>query len=99
LLGIGVALWIFQMPEVPGTLGTIIHHYNPLAIPAVFFGLYVLWHMAKTRHWGWLFASLVLAPFTFLVYYWRIVRIQFAPHGAQQGAPGDAPRPAGEPGG
>jgi hypothetical protein len=83
-LAIIAPLWILELPEIPGAWGTVIHHYNPLVIPAAFFGLYVLWHMLKTNRWGWLITSLVLAPFTFLVYYWRVVRIQFAPHVAQQ---------------
>jgi hypothetical protein len=83
-LTIMAALWILELPEVPGTWGTLIHHYNPLAIPAAFFGFYILWHMLRTGKWGWLLASVVLAPFTCLVYYWRVVRIQLAPHDAQQ---------------
>lgn len=78
-----LASWFVALPPLEDTLGTVMRSYNPLAIPAVFFCFYILWHMLKTRSWGWFFTSFVLAPFTFLAYYWRSVRPHLAVRGAQ----------------
>jgi hypothetical protein len=84
LLLVSAALWILHLPEIPGTFGTVFHHYNPLAIPFAFFFFYVFWHMLRARRSGWIFVSLFLAPLTFLIYYWRIVRAQLTEKSAQQ---------------
>jgi len=83
LLLVSIALWILHLPEIHRTFGTVFHHYNPLSIPFVFF-FYVFRHMLRARRGGWIIVSLFLAPFTFLIYYWRIVRTQLTEEGAQQ---------------
>jgi len=88
-----VAIELFTViPELPEPLHWITWHANPLAIPAAFLGLYLLWHMVKGRRVGWLVATLFLAPVALLAYYWRNVRPELTTHYAQQAVAADRPK-------
>ena len=92
ILGVyAVASWALPLPQIGPFWGI---RLGFLAIPMGWFVMHTLWHMLSRRHWYWFMASLVLAPITLVAYYVGVSRKDLA-HAAQQGAPGDVPRPAG----
>lgn len=94
---IGLALqilgWFITFPALQPPLDIIAT--SLLAVPAVFFLLYMLSHMIGTGNWGWLASSLLLAPILVPTYYFEKVRATLGKHGTRQGFPTDRPRPAG----
>ena len=92
LAALAFASLFVHIPPVEGQLGVVLKYANPLAIPAAFFCFYVLWHMLKTRHWGWFVASFLLAPFTFVGYYLLVVRRQLSLRSTQLGTQADTLR-------